>query len=82
MDKIEKRIRGLLATEGLTPEGLGADARRPVGRPQNTARRPVGSKARKWWATDEEYAAVRAAADRLGITVEELARRRVLGRRK
>ena len=35
------------------------------------------SKARKWWATDAEYAAVWAEADRLGITAAVLASRLV-----
>lgn len=75
MDKSEKRLAKLLGDAGLTFAGLEADAKRPRGRPRKT---PVGARERKWLATDEEYARAEAAAARLGISVPELVRRRVL----
>jgi hypothetical protein len=75
-DKIEERIRGLLADEGLTLEGLGADAKKGPGRPRT---RPADEvKLTVSLARAGELDAVNAAADRAGLSTAAWLRQVVL----
>lgn len=57
------------------PAKTQAPAKRGRGRPRHT---PDGARERKWLATDAEYASLQKEATRLGVSVPELVRRRML----
>lgn len=79
-DKIEGRMAGLLAAEGLTLAGLEADAKRPVGRPRTRPANAAGISV--YLDRDTELPAVNAAARRAGLSTVEWLRQVVLAAAK